>query len=39
VVRLELDGEKLELSQAGAAEQEQLIDLFIRRHSVGSNGR
>lgn len=33
VVRLELDGDRLELSQATAAEQERLIELFILRHS------
>ncbi len=31
-VRLELDGDALELSQASAADQERLIELFIRRH-------
>ncbi len=34
VVRLELDGDRLELSQATAAEQERLIELFILRHSA-----
>ena len=32
-VRLELDGDALELSQATAADQERLIELFIRRHT------
>jgi hypothetical protein len=32
-VRLELDGDTLELSQATAADQERLIELFIRRHT------
>lgn len=33
-VRLELDGDALELSQASAADQERLIELFIRRHAT-----
>ena len=33
-VRLELDGDALELSQASAADQERLIELFIRRHTI-----
>ncbi len=33
-VRLELGGDALELSQASAADQERLIELFIRRHST-----
>jgi hypothetical protein len=33
-VRLELDGDALELSQASAADQERLIELFIRRHTT-----
>ena len=32
-VRLELDGDALELSQASAADQERLIGLFISRHT------
>jgi hypothetical protein len=35
-IRLELDGDVLELSQANAADQEQLIELFVRRHTTGS---
>jgi hypothetical protein len=35
MVRLELDGDALELSQAGAADQERLIELFVGRHSRG----
>jgi len=34
-VRLELGGDALELSQASAADQERLIELFIRRHAAG----
>ena len=34
-VRLELGGDALELSQASAADQERLIELFIRRHATG----
>lgn len=34
-VRLELDGDALELSQASAADQERLIELFISRHAAG----
>lgn len=35
-VRLELDGDALELSQASAADQERLISLFVSRHSEPS---
>jgi hypothetical protein len=34
-VRLELGGDALELSQASAADQERLIQLFVRRHATG----
>ncbi len=34
-VRLELDGDTLELSQASADDQEQLIELFVSRHATG----
>jgi hypothetical protein len=34
-VRLELGGDALELSQASAADQELLIELFVRRHAPG----
>jgi hypothetical protein len=34
-VRLELEGDALELSQASAADQERLIELFISRHTTG----
>lgn len=34
-VRLELGGDTLELSQASAADQERLIELFIRQHATG----
>ena len=33
-VRLELDGDALELSQASAADQERLIELFVSRHTA-----
>jgi hypothetical protein len=33
-VRLELDGDALELSQASVADQERLIELFILRHTT-----
>jgi hypothetical protein len=33
-VRLELGGDVLELSQASAAEQQRLIELFVSRHSA-----
>jgi hypothetical protein len=33
-VRLELDGDALELSQASTADQERLIELFVSRHAV-----
>jgi hypothetical protein len=39
VVRLELDGDVLELSQASAADQDRLIELFIGRHSAAENGQ
>jgi hypothetical protein len=38
-VRLELGGDALELSQASAADQERLIELFIRRHATGEGAR
>ncbi len=34
-VRLELDGDVLELSQASAVDQERLIDRFVSRHAAG----
>jgi hypothetical protein len=34
-VRLELGGDVLELSQASAADQDRLVDLFISRHTTG----
>jgi hypothetical protein len=34
-VRLELDGDALELSQASAADQARLIELFVSRHTWG----
>jgi hypothetical protein len=34
-VRLELDGDVLELSAASAAEQDRLVELFARRHDMG----
>lgn len=34
-VRLELGGDALELSQASTADQERLIELFVRRHATG----
>ena len=38
-VRLELDGDALELSQASPADQERLIELFISRHATGEGAR
>jgi hypothetical protein len=35
-VRLELGGDVLELSQASAADQDRLIELFVQRHASGS---
>lgn len=35
-VRLEIDGDALELSNATAANQDRLIGLFIDRHAVGA---
>ena len=37
-VRLELDGDALELSQASAADQARLIELFVARHATGEGG-
>jgi hypothetical protein len=37
-VRLELDGDALELSQASAADQERLVSLFVSRHSEPDHG-
>jgi hypothetical protein len=36
-VRLELDGDALELSQASAVDQERLIELFVNRHAAGES--
>ena len=38
MVRIELDGDVLELRQATAEDQEQLIRLFVGRHQPGTNG-
>jgi hypothetical protein len=38
-VRLELDGDALELSQASAADQERLVELFVSRHASGEGGQ
>ena len=35
-VRLELDGDVLELSQASAEDQDRLVQLFLSRHPAGS---
>jgi hypothetical protein len=35
LVHLEIDGDVLELSSATAGEQQQLIDLFVSRHTTG----
>jgi hypothetical protein len=37
-VRLEIDGDALELSEASAADQERLIGLFVSRHVPGEGG-
>lgn len=37
-VRLEIDGDALELSEASAADQERLIGLFVSRHGTGDAG-
>jgi hypothetical protein len=34
-VRLEIDGDALELSEASAVDQERLIGLFVSRHATG----
>jgi len=34
-VRLEIDGDALELSEASAADQERLVGLFVSRHVPG----
>jgi hypothetical protein len=39
MVRLELDGDALELSQLSAADQERLIDLFVSRHDRAESGQ
>lgn len=38
-LRLELDGDALELSQASTADQERLVELFVRRHTAGDGGQ
>ena len=35
-VRLELEGDVLEISRASTGDQQRLIDLFVRRHSAGA---
>jgi len=37
-VRLELEGDTLELSQASADDQEKLIEFFVSRHATGEGG-
>jgi hypothetical protein len=37
-VKIEIDGDRLELSQVSAAEQDRLIDIFVNRHSTGEGG-
>jgi hypothetical protein len=37
-VRLELDGDVLELSQASGADKERLIELFVSRHATAGGG-
>jgi hypothetical protein len=32
-VKIEIDGDTLELSEVSAADQDRLVDLFVRRHS------
>jgi len=34
-VRVEIGGDVLELSEATAADQDRLVDLFVRRHAAG----
>jgi hypothetical protein len=36
-VRLEIDGDAIDLSAASTAEQERLIDIFITRHGAGKD--
>ncbi len=38
-VRLELDGDMLELSHASAADQDRLIELFVSRHAAAEGGQ
>jgi hypothetical protein len=38
-VRLELNGDALELSQASPADQQRLIELFVSRHTTGEDVR
>lgn len=38
-VRLEIDGDALELSEASVADQEQLIGLFVSRHGTNDGER
>jgi len=38
-VRLELNGDALELSQASSADQQRLIELFVSRHTTGEGVR
>jgi len=36
-VRLEIDGDAIDLSAASTAEQERLVELFVSRHGAGSD--
>jgi hypothetical protein len=38
-VRLELDGDALELSDASTADQDRLIELFVSRHATAESGQ
>jgi hypothetical protein len=39
MVRLEIDGDALELSQASTSDQERLIELFVTRHTMTAGPR
>jgi hypothetical protein len=38
-VKIEIEGDTLELSEVSVAEQDRLITLFVSRHSRGEGGR
>jgi hypothetical protein len=38
-IKIDIDGDSLELSEVSVAEQDRLIEMFIQRHAGGEDGR